>query len=126
LDKSATVAPRIRAKTENADRIDGGAGFIGSHLTGTLIAAGHQVVILDECSTSGYKNIAQLEQMQKLQVICRTITDSQLVREWIRDTNAAFYSQSAASNGFAFVELSRSQQEETASETVLEYSRELL
>ena len=31
--------------------VTGGAGFIGSHITDALIAAGHRVVVLDDLST---------------------------------------------------------------------------
>ncbi len=41
--------------------ITGGAGFIGSHLTERLLAAGHTVTIIDDLSTGQFKNIAPLE-----------------------------------------------------------------
>jgi UDP-glucose 4-epimerase len=41
--------------------ITGGAGFIGSHLSERLLAAGHTVTIIDDLSTGQFKNIKPLE-----------------------------------------------------------------
>ena len=40
--------------------ITGGAGFIGSHLAETLLAAGHSVTAVDDLSTGRQANIAAL------------------------------------------------------------------
>jgi dTDP-glucose 4,6-dehydratase len=41
--------------------ISGAAGFIGSHICDKLIAAGHQVIALDNLITGHYKNLKHLE-----------------------------------------------------------------
>lgn len=41
--------------------ITGGAGFIGSHLAERLLAAGHEVTIIDNLSTGRIRNLAALE-----------------------------------------------------------------
>jgi nucleoside-diphosphate-sugar epimerase len=41
--------------------IAGGAGFVGSHTCRALLAAGHEVVCLDDLSTGARTNIAELE-----------------------------------------------------------------
>src|SRR5512140_1392240 len=38
----------------------GGAGFLGSHLAERLLAAGHDVVVLDNLSTGVERNLAHL------------------------------------------------------------------
>ena len=40
--------------------ITGGAGFIGSHLAETFLAAGKRVSVLDDLSTGRFENIAHL------------------------------------------------------------------
>lgn len=55
--------------------VTGGAGFIGSHLTERLLAAGHVVTVLDNCSTGRSENIAHLEGDGKLTFVEADIRD---------------------------------------------------
>jgi UDP-glucuronate decarboxylase len=41
--------------------VTGGAGFVGSHLVDALIAAGHEVVAIDDLSTGSAANLAHLD-----------------------------------------------------------------
>jgi UDP-glucuronate decarboxylase len=49
--------------------ITGGAGFLGSHLTGLNIQAGNEVVVLDDFSTGSISNLSEFAASEKLQVI---------------------------------------------------------
>jgi UDP-glucose 4-epimerase len=42
--------------------VTGGAGFIGSHLTDVLLAAGHHVTVVDNFATGRQKNLTQAQQ----------------------------------------------------------------
>lgn len=55
--------------------ITGGAGFIGSHLADRLIAGGHEVIVLDNLSTSHPRNIAHLLGNERFRFIKYDITD---------------------------------------------------
>jgi UDP-glucose 4-epimerase len=61
--------------------VTGAAGFIGSHLTGALLAAGHDVVGLDDFSTGRRQNLAPLAGHPRLRVVEGSILDARLVAE---------------------------------------------
>jgi len=65
--------------------ITGGAGFIGSHLTETLIKRGDQVVILDNLFTSSMNNLNQVK--NKVNVIEGTILDQTIVRKLVSESD---------------------------------------
>ena len=53
--------------------ITGGAGFIGSHLSGALLDAGHQVLVLDNLSTGSIDNIAHLKGRPGFEYVIDTV-----------------------------------------------------
>jgi UDP-glucuronate decarboxylase len=56
--------------------IAGGAGFIGSHLTDRLLAAGAEVTVLDNLQTGRRENLAHLDGARELRFIKADITDA--------------------------------------------------
>lgn len=75
--------------------VTGGAGFIGSHLTEALLAAGHEVTILDDFSTGSHQNLLHLEDSPHLTVIYGSVLEEELTRECVRNAERVFHLASA-------------------------------
>ncbi len=60
--------------------VTGGAGFIGSHLAEKLLAAGHEVVVLDNFLTGKRANLASFENNERFQLIEGDIRDFAVCR----------------------------------------------
>ena len=73
--------------------ITGGAGFIGSHLCDSLVAAGNEVSILDNLSTGSEGNIAHLK--GKIQVNQGDIRDKELVEKLTKDADLILHMAAA-------------------------------
>ena len=65
--------------------VSGGIGFIGSHLSESLINRGDQVVILDNLSTGILQNISSYK--EKVSFINGSILDKRLVEELVEDSD---------------------------------------
>jgi len=65
--------------------ITGGAGFIGSYLTETLVNRGDQVVILDNFATSSTNNLNQVK--EKVNVVDGNILDQKLVCKLVSESD---------------------------------------
>jgi len=61
--------------------VTGGAGFIGSHLTETLLARGDRVTVVDDESTGRFENLAAVAGHERLSIVRGSIDDTSLVRE---------------------------------------------
>jgi UDP-glucose 4-epimerase len=59
--------------------ITGGAGFIGSHLTETLLNNGSSVTIIDDLSTGRWKNLEHLKGNSRLKVIVTSAAGIELL-----------------------------------------------
>lgn len=55
--------------------ITGGAGFLGSHLSETLVARGHEVVVVDNLVTGRRANVTQLEASGRFELIEHDVTE---------------------------------------------------
>jgi UDP-glucose 4-epimerase len=75
--------------------ITGGAGFIGSHLCEHLIAAGDDVLVLDDLSTGRYENVAALEGGGRFRFIFGSVNNGDLVTECVRQCDAVMHLASA-------------------------------
>jgi UDP-glucose 4-epimerase len=71
--------------------ITGGAGFIGSHLAEALLAAGHQVTVLDNLSTGAMENIEHLKEDLHFRYVIDSVTNEPVLAELIDGADVVFH-----------------------------------
>ncbi|MFQ5527061.1 MAG: GDP-mannose 4,6-dehydratase [Thermoanaerobaculia bacterium] len=71
--------------------VTGGAGFVGSHLTDALLAAGHHVVVLDDLSTGLRENLEQHRSEPRLELIVDTVLNQSLLAGLVPNVEAIFH-----------------------------------
>jgi UDP-glucose 4-epimerase len=71
--------------------ITGGAGFIGSHLSETLLDQGHEVLILDNLSTGSIDNIVHLKGRPGFEYFIDTVNNEPLLAELIDRSDVVFH-----------------------------------
>ena len=71
--------------------VTGGAGFIGSHLSDALVRQGHEVVIVDDLSSSRKENIVQLLSNKRVSFIEGSIVDLDLLLESFKGADGIFH-----------------------------------
>jgi nucleoside-diphosphate-sugar epimerase len=71
--------------------VTGGAGFIGSHVVGRLLADGHRVRVLDNFSTGSRANLAFAKGNRKLEVIRGDLASLKTVERAVRGVTAIFH-----------------------------------
>ena len=71
--------------------ITGGAGFVGSHLAERLLAAGHEVLVLDNLSTGSIDNIAHLKNTPGFSYVIDSVTNEPLLAEMIDSSDVVFH-----------------------------------
>ena len=77
-------------RSQNA-LVTGGAGFIGSQLTETLLAAGYSVTVVDDESTGSFSNLAAVRDNDRLTVVTGDVTDRTLVRKLVADVDEVYH-----------------------------------
>ncbi|MGE5280908.1 MAG: NAD-dependent epimerase/dehydratase family protein [Chloroflexota bacterium] len=75
--------------------ITGGAGFIGSHLTDSLVSRGDEVLILDDLSTGREENIAGALASGRAQFVEGSVCDVALLDDCMLWADACFHLASA-------------------------------
>lgn len=75
--------------------ITGGAGFIGSHLSAALVAAGERVTVLDDLSTGSVENLRGLEKGGSLELHVGSVNDAKLVDELVAKADFVYHLASA-------------------------------
>jgi len=71
--------------------VTGGAGFIGSHLTEQLLAAGHKVTIIDDLSTGREENLSTIRHHEQLTFRKGSITDPVLLTEVMQGVDTVYH-----------------------------------
>jgi len=71
--------------------VTGGAGFIGSHLTESLLAGGEDVIVLDDLSTGSEQNLAAVLDHPSLQLVKGSILDADLVDELVGQAHTVYH-----------------------------------
>ncbi|MCA9210453.1 MAG: SDR family NAD(P)-dependent oxidoreductase, partial [Planctomycetales bacterium] len=81
--------------------VTGGAGFIGSHLTQSLLADGHQVTVVDDESTGSVANLEEARRSERFRYVSGSIGDADLLREVVDDCDEVYHL--AAAVGVALI-----------------------
>ena len=72
--------------------VTGGAGFIGSHLTERLLAAGHSVVVADNFSTGSVANLAAVKNDPALKIVELDVAEDQAqVRQLVKECDTVIH-----------------------------------
>ncbi len=71
--------------------ITGGAGFIGSHLSEALLAAGHSVMVVDDLSTGLFENIQPLTANPQFKFAIETITNDSVMDRLVSECDIIFH-----------------------------------
>jgi UDP-glucose 4-epimerase len=71
--------------------ITGGAGFIGSHLSETLLGQGAEVFILDDLSTGSVENIRHLKTNGRFHYFFDSIQNKQLLAELVDESDVVVH-----------------------------------
>src|SRR3989442_830071 len=71
--------------------VTGGAGFIGSHLTEALLAAGHEVTVIDDLSTGRASNLEAVAGNERLTTRWSSILQDERLDKFIEQSDVVFH-----------------------------------
>ena len=71
--------------------LTGGAGFVGSHLADALLAAGHDVMVIDDLSTGSMDNLTHLKGKRGFEYTIDTVMNEPLTAELIDRADVVFH-----------------------------------
>jgi UDP-glucose 4-epimerase len=71
--------------------LTGGAGFVGSHLAEALLAAGHEVCVLDDLSTGSIDNIGHLKHRPGFAYTIDSVFNDSLTAELVDRADVVFH-----------------------------------
>src|SRR5260370_17427837 len=75
--------------------VTGGGGFIGSHLVDALLAAGHEVRVLDIWMTGSRAKLAHVR--DRIQIVAGDVTDAVVVCQAVKGVEIIFHQAALAS-----------------------------
>ncbi|MHB1938921.1 MAG: SDR family oxidoreductase [Acidobacteriaceae bacterium] len=71
--------------------VTGGAGFIGSHLSGLLLSRGHEVTVVDNLACGRMENVRDFVNDSRFKFINADIREKEAVRKAFRDIDWVFH-----------------------------------
>jgi len=71
--------------------VTGGCGFIGSHIVDRLLSEGHEVIIIDNCSTGRLENLAHHKDNAKLEIVEADICDYTKIAPFFEGVDWVFH-----------------------------------
>src|SRR5262245_24952472 len=71
--------------------ITGGAGFIGSYLTEALLAAGHEVTVIDDLSTGRASNLSTVADNDRLTTRWVSILQDEHLDKYVEQSDVVFH-----------------------------------
>lgn len=71
--------------------VTGGAGFIGSHLTESLLSDGHEVTVFDNLSTGNKANLRAVKNHKKLNFIKGSVLDLRALTPLVKKTDQIYH-----------------------------------
>ncbi|MDP2063786.1 MAG: SDR family oxidoreductase [Phaeovulum sp.] len=85
FDQNCSAEYALRGKYERSVLVAGGAGFLGSHISARLIAAGRRVICLDNLMTGSLRNVRDLAESPNFCFRLHDVIDPIVIEEPISE-----------------------------------------